>query len=47
MPAGFTQDGLPIGLELLGTPFGEPALLKVAYAYEQVMSPRRAPKTTP
>lgn len=47
VPAGFTGDGLPVGLELLGTTFGESMLLKVAYAYEQVMSPRRAPKTTP
>ncbi len=47
IPAGFTTDGLPVGLELLGRPFGEPSLLRVAYAYEQVMSPRRPPKSTP
>jgi amidase len=47
VPAGFTPDGLPVGLELLGMPFTEPHLLKIAYAYEQVMSPRRPPKSTP
>ena len=47
MPAGFTADGLPIGMELLGQPWSEPMLLKVAYAYERLVAPRRAPKTTP
>jgi amidase len=46
-PAGFTADGLPIGLELLGLPWGEPQLLKAAYVYEQVMRPRHAPASTP
>jgi len=37
VPCGFTaQPKLPIGLQLLGKPFGEAALLKIAYAYEQV-----------
>jgi aspartyl-tRNA(Asn)/glutamyl-tRNA(Gln) amidotransferase subunit A len=36
VPCGFTaQPKLPIGLQLLGKPFGEETLLKVAYAYEQ------------
>lgn len=47
MPAGFTKDGLPVGIELLGTPFSEPTLLRVAYSYEQVMGLRRAPGSTP
>lgn len=47
MPAGFTADGLPIGIELLGPAFSEPALLARAYAWEQAMSPRRAPFSTP
>jgi amidase len=47
MPAGFTTDGLPVGMELLGKPWSEPALLKVAYAYERVVAPRKPPKTTP
>ncbi len=34
IPAGF-DNGLPIGMQLIGKPFGEEAILKVAYAYEQ------------
>ena len=47
MPAGFTVDGLPIGVELLGGAFAEPALLGLAYAWEGVATPRRAPFSTP
>ncbi len=47
MPAGFTEDGLPVGMDLLGGPWSEPTLLKVAYAYERLVGPRRPPKTTP
>ena len=35
VPCGFSKDGLPIGLQLLGEPFGEPDLLRAAHAYEQ------------
>lgn len=36
-PAGAASSGpgLPIGLQLLGRPFGEPTLLRIAHAYEQ------------
>jgi len=44
MPAGFTDDGMPVGLELLGTPFSEGTLLRIAYAYERQVHPRRAPR---
>lgn len=47
MPAGFTADGLPIGLELLGGAFQEAALLKLAFSWEQATKPRRAPFSTP
>ena len=47
MPAGFTADGLPVGLELLGSAFSEPTLLRIAYAYERALQPRRPPKSTP
>lgn len=47
MPAGFTKDGLPVGMDLLGGPWSEPTLLKVAYAYERLAAPRRPPRTTP
>ena len=35
LPCGFTDDGLPIGLQLVTRPWGESALLRAAYAYEQ------------
>jgi aspartyl-tRNA(Asn)/glutamyl-tRNA(Gln) amidotransferase subunit A len=36
VPCGFTKSPkLPIGLQLLGKPFGEETLLKIAHAYEQ------------
>jgi aspartyl-tRNA(Asn)/glutamyl-tRNA(Gln) amidotransferase subunit A len=36
LPCGFTANPkLPIGLQLLGKPFGESTLLKIAHAYEQ------------
>jgi len=47
MPAGFTDDDVPIGVELLGAAWSEPALLSLAYSYEQAAHPRRAPITTP
>src|SRR6476660_9095440 len=36
LPCGFTKSPkLPIGLQLLGKPFGEETILKLAHAYEQ------------
>jgi aspartyl-tRNA(Asn)/glutamyl-tRNA(Gln) amidotransferase subunit A len=36
IPCGFTKSPkLPIGLQLLGKPFGEETLLRIAHAYEQ------------
>jgi Asp-tRNA(Asn)/Glu-tRNA(Gln) amidotransferase A subunit family amidase len=46
-PAGFTTDGLPVGVELLGKPFTEPDLIKLAYAFEQATHHRHPPPTTP
>jgi len=35
IPCGFTGDGLPVGLQILGRHFDEERILQVAYAYEQ------------
>lgn len=38
VPAGFNADGLPMGLQLIGRPQGEAALLRLARAYEAAAS---------
>jgi aspartyl-tRNA(Asn)/glutamyl-tRNA(Gln) amidotransferase subunit A len=35
IPCGFSNDDLPIGLQLAGRPFGEETVLRVAHVYEQ------------
>jgi len=35
VPCGFSNDGLPIGLQLMGRMFDESTLLRVADAYER------------
>ena len=35
IPCGFTKNNLPIGLQILGKPFDEETILRVAYNYEQ------------
>lgn len=47
IPAGFTADGLPVGLELMGRAFTDTRLVSLAYAFEQSGPRRRAPSTTP
>jgi amidase len=47
VPAGFTDDGLPIGVEFLGRPWSESDLLKVAYGWEQTSKLRKPPFSTP
>jgi amidase len=47
VPGGFTADGLPVGVELLGRAWSEPQLIKLAYAYEQATRHRGPPETTP
>ena len=47
MPAGFTPDGLPIGIEMLGRPLSDARLVSFAYDYEMATHPRRPPPTTP
>ncbi|MEO5709488.1 MAG: amidase [Nocardioidaceae bacterium] len=45
VPAGFTPEGWPVGLQLVGPPRGERRLLEVAHAFEQAthVGDRRPP----
>lgn len=45
LPCGFTSEGLPVGLQMVGHPFEEARLLLLAHAYEQAagLSPRQPP----
>jgi aspartyl-tRNA(Asn)/glutamyl-tRNA(Gln) amidotransferase subunit A len=40
LPCGFSRDGLPVGLQIVGQPFDETGVLALAYAYQQ-LSPWR------
>jgi Asp-tRNA(Asn)/Glu-tRNA(Gln) amidotransferase A subunit family amidase len=43
IPAGFTDDGLPVGLELIGAPLAEARMLQFARGWEMATGPRKAP----
>ncbi len=53
VPAGFSPPtpaaarGVPVGIEFLGRPWSENALIEIAYGYEQATKHRRPPATTP
>jgi len=35
IPCGFTKEGMPIGMQIVGAPFDEATVLRAAHAYEQ------------
>ena len=53
VPAGFSAPtthapiGVPVGMEIVGHPWGEPQLLEFAYGFEQATHARRSPASTP
>ena len=47
VPAGFADDGMPVGIEFLGRSFSELELLKIAFAFEQATHHRHPPSLTP
>ena len=46
VPVGYVF-GLPVGMSMMGKPFDEPTLIKLAFAYEQASQLRRAPQFLP
>jgi len=44
MPGGFTDDGVPVGIEFLGKCFAEQALLNLAFSWEKIGKIRRIPE---
>ncbi|MCV7734477.1 amidase [Micrococcus luteus] len=44
VPAGFTNDGIPVGIELVTRPYDEATGFRLAAAYEQKTHHRKAPK---
>ena len=47
VPAGWSADGLPIGIDMVGRPWSESELLSLGYALEQTWKLRKAPFSTP
>ncbi|MFC6614323.1 amidase [Halopenitus salinus] len=47
VPAGLTDDGLPVGVEFIGKPYDEATILSLAHAFDQRSEPRRPPETAP
>jgi amidase len=47
VPAGTTNNGLPVAISFLGQAFSEPQLLGYAYDFEQATHARVLPKNTP
>lgn len=43
VPAGFTDDGLPVGLEFVALPYDESTMFRLGYAFEQAADHRQAP----
>jgi aspartyl-tRNA(Asn)/glutamyl-tRNA(Gln) amidotransferase subunit A len=35
LPNGFGRNGLPLGMQILGRPFGETTILRIGHAYEK------------
>ncbi|MBD3884997.1 hypothetical protein IFO70_25015 [Phormidium tenue FACHB-886] len=47
VPAGFSEDGLPITISFTGVPYSEPSLIGLAYSFEQETKYRAAPPLLP
>ncbi len=44
VPMGYTYSSLPAGIQIVGKLFGEPDIIRIAFAYEQFTKHRRSPE---
>lgn len=47
VPAGFTDDGLPVGLEFVTKSYDEPTAFRLGFGFEQATKHRRSPESAP
>ena len=47
VPAGFSEGGVPVGLEMIAPPYREPDLIRLGYSFEQLTNWRRPPESAP
>lgn len=47
VPGGTTDDGIPVGVELMGVPYDDHGLLSLAGAYDEIADTRQPPSTAP
>ena len=47
VPAGFTEAGLPVGIEFVAAPYDEPTVFRLGYGFEQATHHRREPGSAP
>jgi len=43
VPGGTTDEGIPVGVELLGVPYDDHSLVGLAYAYDRIADTRESP----
>jgi aspartyl-tRNA(Asn)/glutamyl-tRNA(Gln) amidotransferase subunit A len=44
VPCGFSRDGLPLAFQIVGRPFDEATVLRLAHAYERAAGPIAHPR---
>jgi Asp-tRNA(Asn)/Glu-tRNA(Gln) amidotransferase A subunit family amidase len=47
VPAGLTDAGLPVGMEILARPYDEPTMFTIGYGFERVIGHRTHPDSAP
>lgn len=47
VPAGFSETGVPVGMEMIAPPYREPDLIRLGYSFEQMTNWRRPPESAP